>query len=203
VVTDPGQDAGTAESGEKSAVSPNTYPKRFAGAETDPVSSTRCPSPFRVGPGRANAHERSDMARSNMEYKMLEFELGGPGALGGGTIAPFFVCATCGERITGGDANVLFERNAKGGLTGRFVVAHRRRECDAPWNNGRQWWEWQSLDSLLMELLDNSGYDSEALVAGQRRLHALRAKIVDDPDREPESFSELFDYVDAGIWTVG
>lgn len=127
---------------------------------------------------------------------MLDFELDGPGMLGGGTIAPFFVCATCGERITDGDANALFEPDREGGRTGRFIIVHRGT-CDP---GG---WEWQRLDSLLRLLLSNSGYDLEALAARQDELRALRVEVLDDPDREPKSFREMADYLDAGLWTVG
>jgi hypothetical protein len=146
--------------------------------------------------------ERSDMARDNSEDKMVEFEIYRPGNPGRGTVARFFVCAACGERITGGDANALFESDAAGGLTGRSAVVHRGDRCDPPGGPFRSW-RWVELGKHLSDLLHNSGYDLEALAARQRRLQALRTKIVDDPNREPESFSEMADYLDAGIWTVG
>jgi hypothetical protein len=116
------------------------------------------------------------MARSNREYRMLDFELDGPGVLGGPTIAPFFVCATCGERITDGDANAVFEPDRDGGRTGSFIIVHRET-CDS------NRWEWQRLDSLICMLLHNSGYDLEALAVRHRQLR----KREDDAGLEPES----------------
>jgi hypothetical protein len=82
----------------------------------------------------------------------LEFEIDGPGPLGGPAVAPFIVCATCGTRITNGQANALFEPDGAGGRTGSVAVVHRG-ECDP------KTWEWQRLPSLMIQLLHNSGYD--------------------------------------------
>ena len=86
---------------------------------------------------------------------MLEFEIDGPGPLGGPMIAPFIVCATCGKRITNGQANALFEPDGAGGRTGKVAVVHS--ECDPGT------WEWQRLSSLMIHLLHNSGYDLDEL----------------------------------------
>ena len=129
-------------------------------------------------------------------------EIDGPGLLGGGTAAPFFVCATCGERITGGDANALFEFDDAGGYTGQSAVIHRGDRCDPPGGPFRRW-GWVELGKHLSNLLHNSGYDMGALAARQDRLRALRDEVLDDPDREPKSFREMADYLDAGLWTIG
>lgn len=94
---------------------------------------------------------------------MLEFDIDGPGPLGGPTIAPFIVCATCGKRITNGQANVLFEPDGAGGRTGKVVVVHRG-ECDP------RAWEWQRLSSLMIQLLHNSGYDLDEVWRDVRRM---------------------------------
>ena len=94
---------------------------------------------------------------------MLEFEIDGPGRLGGPTVAPFVVCATCGKKITDGDANALFEPDGAGGRTGKVVLVHRG-ECD-PGD-----WEWQRLPSLIIQILHNAGYDLDEVWRDARRM---------------------------------
>jgi hypothetical protein len=87
---------------------------------------------------------------------MLDFEETGPGLLGAGMIAPYVVCATCGQRITNGQANAVFEVGAAWKKTGRFMIVHRG-ECDP--REG----PWQPLPELLIQLLHNSGYDMDQI----------------------------------------
>jgi hypothetical protein len=87
----------------------------------------------------------------------IEWEVVGPGLIGA-ALRPFFVCAVCGERITGGLANALFELDGVGGYTGRWVVVHRGGPCDSPGGPFRSW-SWGELSMDLVRLLHNSGYN--------------------------------------------
>jgi len=106
---------------------------------------------------------------------MLEFEVDGPGPLGGPTIAPFILCESCGRRITNGDANALFEPDGSGGRTGKVVIMHR--DCDPAT------WEWQRFSILAIQLLHNAGYDLDEVWSEIRRMRARERQWAEPEDR--------------------
>ena len=105
----------------------------------------------------------------------LEFDIDGPGVLGGPTIAPFIVCEACGKRITDGHANALFEKADSGARTGKFVVVHR--SCDPARD------EWQKLPRLFIQLLHNAGYDLDEVFRDARRMTERERQWAEVDDR--------------------
>jgi hypothetical protein len=117
---------------------------------------------------KSRADRGLGLGSEESEGARIEWEIGGPGFLGP-TVTPFFVCAVCGERITQGDANALFEFDGAGGYTGRWVVVHRGDRCDPPGGPFRRW-GWEELWTQLVHLLHNSGYDLEEVWRKVRRM---------------------------------